>query len=69
MAKFYGFVRESVIDKNGIDIDGIWYRDQLVDLRSSLSPGDVIILPFNKNGQYKQLNRGDSGYKLLKVQG
>ncbi|GEM_PF-6790517 len=72
MVRYYAFVRESAADRHGIDLDGIGYLSQLVtiDQEHGLRPGDVIVLPSDKkNGQVRQLKRGNSGYKWLKVKG
>lgn len=72
MVRYYAFVRQSAAERHGIDLDGICYLSQLraMDEEHGLGPGDMIILPSDKaNGQVRQLKRGNSGYKWLKVKG
>jgi len=72
MVRYYAFVRQSAAERHGIDLDGICYLSQLKTIgeEHDLGAGDMIVLPSDKkNGQVKQLKRGNSGYRWLKVKG
>lgn len=72
MVRYYAFVRESAAVRHGIDLNDICYLSQLrsIDEDHGLRPGDLIVLPSDKsNGQVRQLKRGNSGYRWLKVKG
>jgi hypothetical protein len=72
MVRYYAFVRESTAARHRIDLDSVCYLSQLrtIDEEHGLKPGDLIVLPSDKsNGQVKQLKRGNSGYRWLKVKG